>query len=180
MMRNCTWYSLAIVLLLTLVFVTLGCNAQTDRLLKCWSFQPIRYLVRSWRIDIRDLQGKLLLQVEVELLDSAWSDPEPPFLFVVEVANSEGDSLHKLNSQKRGRGSKYPLLRFPSLQPSFQVTVYDSSGEKVLAYETEGEKFVLLGTGNLLQNGIYLCQMWARIPNEWVRTTGVHKLAVLR
>ena len=180
MTRNYTWFRLAAILLVTFVLVAVGCNAEEDMPLPTVDVHllPIRYLIRSWRIGFYDLQGQLLFQVDVELLDSASRDPEPPFLFVLEVMDSP-EMDHIVNGLDPGRGFQYPLLNFPTVKPSFRINIHDSNGEIVLTYDTQEGMDALSEVGHMLENGIYFLHIWAKIPNEWISTT-VRKFVVLR
>jgi len=182
-MTNFRWFGIATMLLVIIAFTALGCNAEghTPQPIMDVRLVSVRYLIRFWRIDIYDLQGQLAFQMDVELLDSAPSDPETPFLSVVEVtwASPKVDYSHIVDIGSPGPAFQYPLLRSSTSLPSFRVNIYDSNGEMVLAYDTQKGTDVLSGVSSMPENGIYLLRMWAKIPDDWVPTTGL-KLVVLR
>jgi len=185
MTRNYTWFRLATILLVTFVLMAVGCNAEEDMSLPLPTLtvhlMEIRCLIRSWRIDLYDLQAQLVFQMDVELLDSASRNPEPPFLFVSEVVDTSPKihTFYIVNSQNPGRGSMYPLLNFPTAQPSFRINIHDSNGEIVLTYDTQEGIDALSEVGHMLENGIYFFQVWAKIMNsEWI-LTATHKCFVV-
>ena len=137
--------------------------------------------IRFWRIVIHDLQGELVLRLDLEVLDRLSSDLEPRILVASdpEGGGLEVDPLRILNGANPPRGLQYPLLRFLIPATFFQVSIYDPSGEKVLTLEPQGLNDVLPRIGSMLASGIYLYQTWARIAGELV-LTGMHKLRVAR